>query len=117
MHEWGRQRCLVTKGVFLHEVGGTSTHVHVAVNIEPHVCVSTLLKGLKGASSYEINRREGCRRLEWQRGYGVVSFGVKQLEWVKRYVANQDVHHSAGTTHERLERVTSPDGPEQDDDV
>jgi putative transposase len=43
--------------------------------------------------------------LDWQGGYGVVSFGAKDLEWVKRYVRNQKEHHARGTTHERLESI------------
>ena len=34
--------------------------------------------------------------LEWQRGYGVVSFGKKHLDWVQNYIANQKEHHAAG---------------------
>jgi hypothetical protein len=44
--------------------------------------------------------------LEWQAGYGVVSFGTKDLEWVKGYVRDQRKHHARGTTHDRLERIT-----------
>jgi hypothetical protein len=45
--------------------------------------------------------------LEWQTGYGVVSFGTKDLPWVQAYVRNQREHHAKGTTAERLERVTA----------
>ena len=34
--------------------------------------------------------------LEWQAGYGVVSFGTKNLEWVKAYVRNQRSGTPAG---------------------
>jgi len=29
-----RERCRRMKGVYFHEIGGTDTHVHLAVNIE-----------------------------------------------------------------------------------
>ena len=44
--------------------------------------------------------------LDWQAGYGVVSFGTKDLEWVVRYIRNQKEHHEKGTTVERLEKIT-----------
>ena len=64
---------------------------------------------LKGASSHDINQRLGTGRkiLEWQPGYGVVSFGTKDLEWVKAYVRDQRRHHAQGNIHDRLERITS----------
>jgi hypothetical protein len=59
------------------------------------------------ASAHYVNH-EVCNRkvLAWQTGYGVVSFGTKDLPWVVAYVRNQKSHHAAETTHERLERIT-----------
>ena len=42
-------------------------------------------------------------------GYGVVSFGTKDLEWVKRYVRAPREHHARGTVEDRLERITALD--------
>ena len=36
---------------------------------------------------------------------GVVSFGTRDLPWVRDYIRNQREHHSAGRTHDRLERI------------
>ncbi len=44
-------------------------------------------------------------RFAWQAGYGVVSFGSKDLPWVTDYIHNQREHHAAGKTHDRLERI------------
>jgi hypothetical protein len=49
----------------------------------------------------------GRKILEWQPGYGVVSFGTKDLDWVKAYIQDQRRHHSQGNVHERLEKITS----------
>ena len=45
--------------------------------------------------------------INWQRGYGVVSFGKNNLAWVLEYVGNQKEHHARGNAHDRLERTTS----------
>jgi hypothetical protein len=50
-----------------------------------------------------VNRRTGRKALEWQRGYGVVSFGRAHLDWVLKYIANQREHHRAGKIESRLE--------------
>jgi len=65
---------------------------------------------LKGASSYDINQSSNHKLLQWQRGYGIVSFGTKDLQWVINYVLNQKEHHKKGTTHARLEKITDDDG-------
>lgn len=74
-HRELQEKCRRIKGAYLHGIGGTDTHVHLALSIEPFVTISDLVQELKGASSFEVNRRMNRKALEWQRGYGVVSFG------------------------------------------
>jgi REP element-mobilizing transposase RayT len=109
VHNVLTSRCHQTKGAYLHAINGTSTHVHLAVNIEPHVTISEFVGELKGYSAYEVNQQERRKRLEWQRGYGVVSFGRKQLSWVQEYIARQKEHHATGQVLDRLERISFDD--------
>jgi putative transposase len=106
-HHYLRGYLINTPGAFVHEVGGTETHVHVALSIAPTVLISELIGKLKGASSHDVNQKlgGGHKVLEWQPGYGVVSFGTKDLEWVKAYVRNQKEHHRRGSVQNRLERI------------
>jgi len=104
VHEFLKRRCIETQGVYFYGIGGTATHVHLVIQIEPHLCISDLVGDLKGACSREMNARERYRALEWQRGFGVVSFGKKQLGWVLEYVANQKEHHRCGAVMKRLEK-------------
>ena len=101
------------KGVLLHKLGGTDNHVHLAVEIEPFVKISDLVQELKGASSFEVNRRMGHKALEWQRGYGVVSFGRKHLPWISDYIERQREHHATNRVHERLEVCDFAGSPER----
>lgn len=106
-----REKAASLGDVYLHEIGGTETHVHLALSLEPTVLISDLVGALKGYSSHEVNRRIGIGRnvLEWQTGYGIVSFGTRDLPWVVEYVKNQKEHHAAGKVFERLERMTRRD--------
>lgn len=97
------------KDAYLHGLGGTDTHVHLALSIEPFVTISDLVQELKGASSFEVNKRMNRKALEWQRGYGVVSFGKRNLDWVLDYVRCQREHHASGRIQPRLEVCDSPD--------
>ena len=97
------EKCHRIKGAYLHGIGGTDTHVHLAISIEPFVTISTMVQELKGASSFEVNKRMSRKALEWQRGYGVVIFGKRNLDWVLDYLRRQREHHAAGRLHTRLE--------------
>jgi putative transposase len=109
VHEILTERCHQTKSVYLHGINGTPNHVHLAINIEPHLTISELVGQLKGFSSHELNQRQRMKRLEWQRGFGVVSFGARNLSWVQSYIARQKEHHAAGSLEDRLERVSFDD--------
>lgn len=95
-------------GAFVHEVGGIETHLHVVVTIAPTILISDFVGQLKGGTTHDVNQAMALKNktLEWQSGYGVVSFGTGDLPWVIDYVRNQREHHQRGTTHQRLERIT-----------
>ncbi|MCI0639801.1 MAG: transposase [Verrucomicrobia subdivision 3 bacterium] len=79
----------------------------MAVSIAPTILISDFIWKIKGASSHEVNQKLGGQRkiLEWQAGYGVVSFGTKDLPWVKQLIQNQKEHHRVGKTVDQLERI------------
>ena len=105
-HEFLRGEAIKAPGVFFHEIGGTDDHVHLVVSIPPTLTISKWIGILKGASTHFINHEIVNRKLlDWQAGYGVVTFGTKDLPWVVAYVRNQRAHHAQGTAIERLERT------------
>ena len=79
------------------------------MSIEPFVTISELVQQLKGSSAHEVNQKTGRKILEWQRGYGVVSFGKGHLDWVLDYIRNQREHHARGALEARLELFDQPD--------
>jgi putative transposase len=111
-HRELRRRIVETPGAFVHAIGGTPTHVHLAVTVPPTLLVSDFIGKLKGGSSHDVNhqRAGNSKQLEWQGGYGVVSFGTRDLPWVVEYVQNQREHHAKGSVHERLERAEEVEG-------
>jgi REP element-mobilizing transposase RayT len=110
-YRYVRQKIINTPGAFVHEIGGTETHTHLAVSIPPTLLISEFVGQLKGASSHEVNEQLGLhgKKLQWQAGDGAVSFGRGDLEWIKEYVQNQPEHHARGRVHDRLERITELD--------
>jgi putative transposase len=102
-----REKAVKLGGIYLHELGATPTHVHLALSVEPTVKPSEMIGKLKGYRSHETNQRlgRGQKLLQWQAGYGIVSFGTRDLPWVKDYVGRQKEHHGVGTIHDRLETI------------
>jgi putative transposase len=106
-HKAIQGRIVATPGVFFHAIGGTETHVHVAISIPPTLLISKFIGELKGGSSHTINQSlHGEERFAWQVGYGVVSFGTRDLDWVVGYIQKQKEHHAANKVFDRLERIT-----------
>jgi putative transposase len=105
VHHYLEHKIRGTKSVAFHAVNGTENHIHLVVSVPPSLLISDWIGKLKGGSSFYINHEIANRKLlDWQEGYGVVSFGTRDLEWVVRYVKNQKEHHAAGSTSQRLER-------------
>ncbi len=109
-----KKRIMDSLGAFVHQIGGTETHVHIAVSVPPTLLISEFIGQLKGGSSHDVNQAmgRGHKVLEWQAGYGVVSFGTRDLPWVMEYVRNQREHHARGIIHDRLERITQDENEE-----
>jgi len=94
LHRFIRGKAIQTPGVYCHEVGGSDDHLHLVVTVPPTMQPAEWIGKLKGASSHFINHEIANRKLlEWQAGYGVVSFGTKRLPWIVDYVRKQRQHH------------------------
>src|SRR5438105_10513170 len=64
-----RSYSLQSSGLIFHEIGGTETHIHIAVTIPPTLLISDWIGKLKGASSHHVNHKLVNRKLlDWQSG-------------------------------------------------
>ena len=108
-----RNRIIETPGAFIHEIGGIATHVHLAVSVPPTLTPSEWIGKLKGGSAHDVNSQFAtlAKVLQWQTGYGIVSFGSKDLQWVIAYVQNQEQHHARGSSVDRLEKLDQDERP------
>lgn len=91
-------------GGTVHEVGGIEDHIHLAATVPPSISLSKFVGEVKGASAYHVNHLpDSAYRIEWQRGYGAVSFRRDNLDQVTAYVRRQKEHHSSATLWPSLE--------------
>ena len=107
VHRWLEKRIIDEPGAYVYEIGGTETHVHIALTVPPTLGIAEFIGRLKGASSHDANQHfyQHGKVLAWQSGYGVVSFGTANVDWVRAYIRNQRAHHRDGAIQERLERI------------
>lgn len=93
-------------GCIIHAIGGIEDHVHIVASIPPKLSISDFVKTIKGSSAYHLNHTPSNADIgfSWQKGYGVLTLGSKQLNEAKAYVNNQKQHHRQGTTIRGLER-------------
>jgi putative transposase len=96
-----------TIGCMIHAIGGVEDHIHLLASVPPKISIADFVKRIKGSSAYHLNHTRCTSDLgfSWQKGYGVLTLGSKQLDTAKAYVMNQKLHHSHGTAIQGLERI------------
>ena len=93
-------------GAFVYAVGGTEDHIHLVASVPPATALAKFVAQVKGSSSHFVNHGLSTPyHFSWQAGYGILSFGGKQLDMVVKYVKNQRQHHHESTIISFLERA------------
>lgn len=91
---------------FVHAIGGTEEHGHLAVSVPPKVAPAKFIGDVKGSSSHYVNHIiKPDYEFYWQDEYGVLSFGEKNLPAIVKYIHNQKQHHADGTLIPAMERM------------
>jgi putative transposase len=80
-------------------------HIHIAAAIPPSVAVAEFVRHLKGVSARRINETFPNQQdhFRWQKYYGVLTLGLKNLPMLQTYIAKQKEHHASQSTIPYLE--------------
>ena len=73
--------------------GGVEDHVHLLARFGRTITQAEWVKKLKRVSNLWLKKEHKIRLFEWQGGYACFSVSESNLEQVKKYIANQAVHH------------------------
>ena len=103
-----RRRC-AEKRIICHAVNGLADHRHLVCEIPPSLSCADAMQHVKGGSSSFINSRRENWKLQWQRGYAVLTFSRKELDAVVRYVDEQKERHYGNNLWPALERINTED--------
>ena len=79
----------------LIRMNGMSDHVHILVDLHPTVALASLVKDIKQSSSYWLKISGRFPKFRgWGEGYYAYSLGSSEVDSVKKYIMNQEKHHS-----------------------
>ncbi len=94
------------KGYHLDFINGVEDHVHCLFSVQPSCSISQIAKNVKGASSHWLNGQgllEGP--FDWQDGYAAFSVSPSNVQRVRNYIGNQEMHHKTVGFQAELESL------------
>jgi len=96
-------------------IGGTADHVHLLVGTKSSHRLDYFLRDLKADSSEWIHREICKPTFAWQKGYGAFSVSPSNLEAVRKYIMNQEIHHRRVSFQEEYLKILTSSGAEFDE--
>lgn len=82
-------------GIYLDHINGYVEHVHCLLGLKASQNIATVANLLKGESSYWINNCKLTQdKFNWQEDYFAASVSHSQVDVVRKYIRNQERHHS-----------------------
>ncbi len=96
-------------------VNGTSDHVHILTRLREDKALSDVIRSIKANASKWIHQTFSSQQsFASQTGYGAFTVSESQVQKVRRYIAEQELHHRERTFDEALAALlrahgTSPD--------
>ena len=75
-------------------IGGISDHVHLLCRFGRTISQAEWVKELKRVSNSWLKEQGAFENFAWQGGYADFSVSHSNLDQVRRYIANQEKHHS-----------------------
>jgi len=76
-------------------IGGTDNHIHILLSLDSTTSIAKAMQFIKGGSSKWVHETfPELRLFSWQEGYGAFSIGISNVDETKKYIENQEKHHS-----------------------
>lgn len=99
------------KGIWLDCINGYQDHAHCLISLGKEQTISKVAQLIKGESSYWINQHNlTTEKFIWQDDYWVVGVSESHLESVRKYIHNQELHHSVHSFESEINGFTEKYG-------
>jgi REP element-mobilizing transposase RayT len=84
-------------------IGGVDDHVHALFSLSKNHALKKIVEEVKKGSSKWMKTNGPCNlEFYWQAGYGAFSVSQSNIEAVKRYIQEQEKHHTKLTFQDEL---------------
>jgi len=97
------------------EIGGVSDHVHLLIGLRATHCLADVLRDIKAGSSKWVHDEVGLAAFSWQEGYGAFTVSPTQVDSVRKYIQNQEIHHRQKSFQEEYLEFLKLGGVEYDE--
>lgn len=99
------------KSIFIDQISGYHDHCHCLVSMSGTQTASNIMKLLKGASSYWINKNELEEgHFGWQDAYYAASVSEDALPRVRKYIRDQEEKHKRITFPQECDELENDFG-------
>lgn len=86
------------KGHKVLTINSVPNHIHIFIGKKPTVSESDLVRDIKTNSTKFIKDKKWCYgQFSWQEGFGAFSYANSQIDYVVKYILNQEEHHKKKT--------------------
>jgi REP element-mobilizing transposase RayT len=83
-----------SKNIYIDHINGGHEHLHSLISMSAEQNIATIMNLLKGESSHWINKQNLTRnKFSWQDEYFAVSIGESQINILRKYIRDQEIHH------------------------
>ena len=87
-------------------VGGMPDHIHILFSLARTTAVSEAVNRIKSSSSAWVKQtRKLSHQFHWQNGYGAFTVSQSNVDAVRKYILNQEEHHSGRTFQEEYREL------------
>jgi putative transposase len=105
------------KGINIDFVNGFSDHCHCLISLDVNQNIHSIVKMIKGESSFWINNscllkdlpnysgNIHAPKFEWQKEYFAISVSESLIQAVRNYIKNQEEHHSKTSFENEYEKI------------
>lgn len=93
-----------SKGIFIDCLNGFLDHLHILISLGSEESIAKVVNLIKGEVSHWINKNKITNtKFEWADEYFAVSISESQVESIRTYIRNQEIHHKKKSYLEEYE--------------
>lgn len=99
------------KNIFIDMMNGYLDHLHCLISLGNDQSLSFVMQMIKGESSRWINNNSLTRiKFSWADKYYGVSVGQRDVDSVRDYIRNQEIHHSRYSWDDEVDELVKEYG-------